>query len=82
MSEQQTQAPSASIPETKHKMTKEERIELQNKKREEKKAMKAAKKAARREEFERTTVEITHDEFLKFKEWKRSHPSNCSPLPL
>ena len=81
MSEQQTQTPTqaaseaetaAAVPEPKRKMTKEERIEFQNKKREEKKAAREARKAAKREELEKNTVEITRDEFLKFKEWKRS----------
>ena len=80
MSEQQAQtqaqtqaaAEAAAVPEPKRKMTKEERIEFQNKKREEKKAAREARKAAKREELEKNTVEITRDEFLKFKEWKRS----------
>ena len=70
MSEHHTEA--TTVAEPKHKMTKEERIEIQNKKRAEKKAQREARKAARREEYEKNTVEITHEEFLKFKEWKRS----------
>ena len=75
MSEHHTEATTiatAAVPEPKHKMTKEERIEIQNKKRAEKNAEREAKKAAKREEYERNTIEITRDEFQKFKEWKRS----------
>ena len=77
MSEQQIAQPQGEAKEAvreerKPKMTKEERIAMQEKKREEKKAAREARKAARREELEKNTVEITHEEFNNFKEWKRS----------
>ena len=53
-------------------LTKEEILEMINKKRESKRAEREAKKAARREELAKTTVEITNEEFIAFKEWKRS----------
>ena len=53
-------------------LTKEEIKEMINKKRESKRAEREAKKAARREELAKTTVEITNEEFIAFKEWKRS----------
>ena len=73
MSEQQSAQPQTEAKEQrKPRMTREERIEMQQKKREVKKAEREARKAAKREEYEKNTIEVTHDEFIKFKEWKRS----------
>ena len=73
MSEEPIAQPQAEVHEEKKpKFTKEEKMEFQRKKNEERKAKKEARKAAKREEYEESTVEITHDEFIKFKQWKCS----------